>query len=254
MIDSDIDDRIPHFKSLADAFKNNLAQHLTTYSFITITEHCTAMSTLLSRTLPLGSAIASGIAILISIKSCQISNNTYDLASTEYIQERSLLLTAEFSDNNNSIRLKPTNNEITLLIGSVIFPSRLHDSPIPVSSSGELWGMGSLIPNLQDYALEKAPRETGFTKLKTSTTPIIINSYYIAKGDTYTDHSLYLLKYDTLIYEDPDKQPTIHFRGLLFVLRESQQQKIDTELLNKVENKEMFIKMPYGPPSLQEKK
>ncbi|RON34430.1 hypothetical protein BK661_10140 [Pseudomonas frederiksbergensis] len=212
------------------------------------------MINLLPGVLSTVSALASVFAILISIKSCQVSNDAFDLASAEYIQGRSLLLTAEFSENNESIKLKPTNDEITFLTGTVTFPSEIYGEAVPVSSSGALWRMGAITPNLQDYALKKAPRETGLIKAQSLTIPIIIDSYYAVKGDTYTDRSLYLLRYDAFIHEDLYKQPSLYFRGLLFSLRESQLQKLDADLLKKIINNEMRVIMPYGAPSLLPKK
>lgn len=71
------------------------------------------------RSLSFVSALAAVLAVFISIRSCQVSNNALALASNEYIQERALILTANFSENNDGITLKPTNAEITLLKGVV---------------------------------------------------------------------------------------------------------------------------------------
>lgn len=81
--------------------------------------------------------------------------------------------------------------------------------------------MPVIISTLQDYVLKKVPRANGVIKIQSSQIPVIVESYYAAKGDTYTDKSLYFLGYDSFVYEDTYKSPSIHFRDLVFALRET---------------------------------
>lgn len=200
------------------------------------------------------STLAAVVALFISIRSCQVSSEAYRLASAEYVQERTLLLAAEFSKKNDIVKLKPTNNEITFLKGIVTFPSEIYDEPVPVGSNGELWRMSALVSSLENYALKKAPRENGLTKVQSLHIPVIVESYYAAKGDTYTDKSLYFLGYDAFVYEDSYKEPSLHFRELLFALKESHLQSLDADILKKIINKELRVRMPYGSPSPLPKK
>lgn len=213
------------------------------------------MNDRLYRSLSFVSALAAVLAVFISIKSCQVSNDALALASNEHIQDRTLILTANFSENNDGITLKPTNAEITLLKGVVTFPPEIYAEAIPISSSGELWRMPVIISSLQNYVLKKVPRANGVIKIQSSQIPVIVESYYAAKGDTYTDKSLYFLGYDSFVYEDKYKSPPIHFRELVFALRETNEKNvISPDDLDKIINKQSFVRMPYGLPSTSPKK
>lgn len=201
------------------------------------------------------SALAAVIALFISIKSCQVSNNALNLAGDEYIQERTLILTANFPDSDDGITLKPTNAEITLLRATVTFPPEIYAEAVPISSNGELWRMGGIIPSLQSYVLKKVPRENDVIKVQSSQIPVIVDSYYAAKGDTYTDKSLYFLGYDASVFEDTYKSPSIHLRDLVFALRETNENnEISPDVLNKIINNQSYVRMPHGLPSTSPKK
>lgn len=213
------------------------------------------MNSRLHRFLSSASALAAVLALFISIRSCQVSNDALALAGNEYIQERTLILTAKFSESNDGITLKPINGEITLLKGGVTFPPEIYSDAVPISASGDLLRMGGIIPSLQNYISKRVPREKGMIKVQSSQIPVIVETYYAAKGDTYTDKSLYFLGYDAFVYEDAYKSPSIHFRDLVFALRETNKEnEISPDDLNKIINNQSYVRMPYGPPSTSPKK
>ena len=109
--------------------------------------------------------------------------------------------------------------------------------------------MGSVGHVFKKFALKKIPRKDGYVQASTGgKIPILIDSYYAVKGETYTDRALYVLSLDLLIHPEPEKDPYLKWQGLLFVERYPANAGISHEGLDQIMNNENGMYIPPRSP------
>jgi len=147
--------------------------------------------------------IVAAIALIISIRSCQISGYSFNLNETDFHSSRTLMLTADFSNQEEKIIFKPVSNEIKLVNLSVYDPDSIlkngvefhQEFAFETSPHGHwilLEGIKKLIINNH---LEKDCKNQPGNIMIISRIPIMIESRYIAHNTQFIDMSIYDLKY-----------------------------------------------------------
>ena len=164
--------------------------------------------------------ILSIAALGVSLRGCQLAQEAQSKADRVYREERSLVLTAEFTnDGIPTIKVKSTDPALTFLEGTIHLPNSIYPDPIPVLPTGDVIHLGSVQFKLQQYISKKVPPEKGFAKVSSGgKLPIFVQSYYTTRGESYTDQSLYFLGLDFLVTEE-DALPKVTFESLVFAQR-----------------------------------
>jgi hypothetical protein len=71
--------------------------------------------------------------------------------------------------------------------------------------------MGDVCFILQKYIKTKVPTEKGYSKVGEGELPLMIQSFYAVKGESYTDVSLYMLDTLIIVSDQEDELPSIEF-------------------------------------------
>lgn len=176
-------------------------------------------------------ALVAAIALVSSIRSCQISERALELATSEYVGNRAIILKGELGTDKVSIRLAPIDQAFLLQqirftfhkdIGGSTRPSLPPDFVMPIPS--ELGGLQSFVAN-------RVPPTAGSVKVALEArVPFLIESISAIKGVAVKDRSLYAFIFGFSVYENPDKRPEIRPLGISFVRRLSPQENAEQEL------------------------
>src|SRR5437868_6729820 len=63
------------------------------------------------------SVFLSALALVSSLRSCQIAQDAQELTRKQYQEDRLLVLEGEFNEEGDQVKLKPTDNSLTFLEG-----------------------------------------------------------------------------------------------------------------------------------------
>ena len=174
------------------------------------------------------SAIIALIALGVSVKSCDQSNRALELSEGEFVSGRLAVWGAQINVNDDDLLLEPINSDIVLQVATVTFPPQLDLGQRAADPPKFSLSLLVLKHNLQDLTRQTIPSQQGYVVvLPEMQVPLVIESIYIAKGNSYSDRSLYVIRYSSFRYRDDD--PYIKFKGLQFLWRISETE--DTEEL-----------------------
>ena len=164
--------------------------------------------------------IAIGISIFalsISLWSAIISQKSHNLSREQYLQERSLILKAEF--DNGFISIKPFDNKFILNMARFYLPASLTESPLEMNAKGGIKSSQMILNKISEQIQTKYSGEDGYIKIYETIIPIAINSYYTVIGNSYSDTSIYLLTVRGLIYEEKWRTPKMDYVSMMFYAR-----------------------------------
>ncbi|QUM81151.1 hypothetical protein HWV01_13075 [Moritella sp. 5] len=108
--------------------------------------------------------------------------------------------------------------------------------------------MGAIASELKDHILTYVSPEKGVVKISDGDIPILIKSYYVSKGVSYTDISLYMLGMQVMLMEDEYSRPKIQFTSLAFFERYDGMDSIKYEELNAMVAGQKSIALPIRRP------
>jgi hypothetical protein len=179
----------------------------------------------------------SVLAFSVSVRGCQVAENTFAQSKIQFQQERSLILSATFehvaSRDWTGITVAPIDPSFRLLRGTAYFPSRVFKDEIEIQQNGEWRTMGSFGYALSTFIENSIPPEKDEVKVGRVNVPTLIQSYYATKGTTYGDVSLYMLSLDAYIYSDPPKLK-MTFVALTFIERLPANEPPDRKALDEI--------------------
>jgi hypothetical protein len=163
------------------------------------------------------SLIISLLAVLIAAAGLYTSRQAFNQTIQQYVEERSLVLSAKFGDAADSLTVTPTDSGFHFMQGAIWFPSVFIAGQQPIQEDGNVWGMATVGFRVAEYVMKKYKAEHGFASVVEIGIPVLIRSVYSTKGRAYTDLSLYELKYSATIVEEKDQPIGPKFVGLTFV-------------------------------------
>ncbi len=180
-------------------------------------------------------AIVAVLALMVSIKSCVVSQNTARLAEREFYEQRLITLKADLDSEKETFKIFPTDSTLVFLKGRVYYPKELDSVEWPIDSPDYKLHIIVLQNKLQRLIGELYKYDPIYIiVLDDMSVPLVIESEYIAKGISYFDRSLYRIEYMAVIGSE-SKPPDITFKGLLFLGHLDPSQNKD-ELLSKLWN------------------
>ena len=163
------------------------------------------------------SAVCSLIAIGVSIKSCTLSERVLDISNEEYLSSRSAIYKGVLNATNDKLILNSIDSNIQIQCAAIYLPPQLDETTWNISAPD--FGFPLLVMRncLEKFLDENVSKEEGYVKIIDHTSiPLIIASSYIAKGESYSDMSLYQLVYQGIVLDEVNKRPKITFKGLIF--------------------------------------
>jgi hypothetical protein len=145
------------------------------------------------------------------------SQKGLDLGIAQYSEERSSVLTARFGSSTDKMTLEPTDSAFHFLGGAMQLPSQIHKGVLEIGEDGAVSGMATVDGEINNF-FSKMPRaDRRFVVLIQSGIPVLVSSFYTAKGRRYTDVSLYHLRYEGAVVQEREQPISPRFVGFSFV-------------------------------------
>lgn len=159
----------------------------------------------------------SVLALIISIRSCSISQNALNLSQQEYLDKFKNVWTGTYDKENETLKIIPTNKNVVLQKATAYYPDVVSDSEWPIRPPENI--LHITVPTIQIRRMikDKFPLKKGFAQvLDTSRIPIIIESNYTLNGDNLYDVSVYMIEFNAVINDDENDLPKVFISGLIF--------------------------------------
>ena len=172
------------------------------------------------------------ITILIATLALYLSYQSYDLSKTQYKENHQLILKGQVTKNELDIKVEPTDNSKTFLMGNAFFPSFILSEDIQIQPNGGFRATKTIEQKIKEYISSTYPKEKNFIKIAEINMPIMIRTYYASKGNTYIDRSIYLINLTFIVSNEEFKEPTLIFNGLIFTKRLSDETKFSNNILD----------------------
>jgi len=156
------------------------------------------------------------LAIIISVRSCAISQKALDLSNQEYLDKFKNVWTGIYNDDNETIKIFPTNKNVVLQKATAYYPDIISDIEWPIRPPENLLHITSPKFQIREIISDSIkPKKGSFKVLDTSRIPIVIESNYTLNGDNLYDKSVYVIEFMAVIKDDGSK-PHIDVSGIVF--------------------------------------
>jgi hypothetical protein len=167
---------------------------------------------------------AQGVSLAISILALVISAGSFYVSmlaerqnEAQYKDERSIVLSGIFNKTTQELSVKPVDVNFNFLMGKITLPLGVTKySPQPIDEKGRIWGMVTLLYDVNQYAAKRFSVGKNQLGLAQLLIPCIISSYYTVKGDSHTDMSLYRIVYQFTITGKQTDPLNPEITGLFF--------------------------------------
>ena len=159
------------------------------------------------------------IALIVSMKSCQQSEQALQLQTKEHINAITTVWKSEVQKEKDLIKIIPTNDKITLQKAIVHFPDKISNNHWPVESPDYMLHLIYYKSTIQQFIESRIPKKKGSVAILDSSIPIIIDSQYIVNGQLYSDRALYALEINAIVWSEEYKAPSITYNGISFIRR-----------------------------------
>jgi hypothetical protein len=163
------------------------------------------------------SVTLSLLAVVVSIRSCSISERAIHLSSQDFVASRSVIYKGVVNEKNDELLLSAIDSDIQIQCAAIYLPPQLNNTTWNISPPNYAFPLAMMRRHICDLLDKYVVREKGYYKIIEHTSvPLIIASSYIAKGQSYSEMSLYLLVYTALVPDENYEIATIKFKGLIF--------------------------------------
>lgn len=181
------------------------------------------------------SIIISISAFIISIRSCNDSDEALRLSKEEFQSKRILILQSQMGNVSPGFLIEPINKNLTLRDLKFHFPSNLTNE----TTTLKFPEFQFYLSDLQDkiiYLLDSSFTSIIKTRFKINdlSVPVIIESEYVAEGSVLKNNSLYNLEF-SFTNDAINDMHHLEFRNLLFI-EELKSNESNIELNNLWEN------------------
>jgi hypothetical protein len=165
-------------------------------------------------------ALISVVALIFSVRGFNIASRSLEISKNEYLSGRTAIYDGNIVDKNDVIRINSTNKDILIQDAIVFFPPQTNIGEMSLTPPEYGIPLISLKYKLEEAIISTIKKEKGFSKLAPdSRFPIIIKSRYVAKGESFSEKSLYTVRYRWTLGDNQDDRPDIEFTGLIFEQR-----------------------------------
>lgn len=163
-------------------------------------------------------AIVSVLALAVSIRSCQVSQNALNIVVLEYNNSRALVLKGTVQNNNTDIEVSPLDSIFLLQEIHYEFPSEFATGRRYASAPNYLLTLSDEIKHFKKKLVirYRGEAENGKTVGENARMPFLIEAYSSVKGESFRSTSIYTLNFKFEAYSDPLREPSITLTGITF--------------------------------------
>ncbi len=166
------------------------------------------------------SVFLAALALIISIRSCSQAERATVIAEKDFLSSRTATWTLEITQNDSN-RVKSVDDEVVLQKAFMHFPPGFGVSATVIKSPD------FDIPFPAKTAIVVAMSQIDDLRTKfmlnnvVSSVPVVIESWYVAKGESFRDRSMYSLEFRQEASSNSDELSinTIDLSGLSFARR-----------------------------------
>ena len=164
--------------------------------------------------------IVSIIAIIISIRSCQVANKSLELSQKQYSDKFKTIWKFEYLEQKQVFKIEPTNKDVILQKGIVFYPDTISKYDWEIRFPESYLHVTSPKSNIETFVSALVqPKKDHSIILDNGKIPVILETYYSLNGDNFHEVSLYMLQYMAQVDDNPYSLPTISILGLTFAER-----------------------------------
>lgn len=162
-------------------------------------------------------AIVSLVALAVSVRSCEISQNAHNLSVLEYNNSRALILKGAVQENNLEIRVSPLDPEFLLQEVHYQFPSEFGTGRKVASPPNFMLNLNNELAHYR-YLLKQRyeGRVQGRIIGEDARMPFLIETYSSVKGESFRSTALYTLNFNFEVFADSTQEPIIRLTGITF--------------------------------------
>lgn len=202
-----------------------------------------------SNVIAVASAVVALVALGVSLRGCQLAQDANLQTQRQYREERSLILQGDFAEDGESVKLLSISDSATLLEAKVYFPSEITKHVSTFLPLEKTLYLSTAISGLQDVIQKRVPSESGHMKISTDgKIPVLIDAYYVSRGEAYQDKSVYLLGVEFVVGEESSTPPAVKFTGLTFLRRLDVEKPVNPKMLDDMMNSKKGIFVPARTP------
>lgn len=162
--------------------------------------------------------IFSIVAVIISIRSCQLSKKSLELSQQEYYDKFKTIWNFEYNEDGKVFKIKASNDKVNLQGARVFYPDSISNHIWNIRLPNNLLYVSSPIGELEKEISKKIkPVDSIFKLLDNSFAPIVLESYYTVDGENFSNLSLYALRYNANIISGKYSKPKVNITGLTYV-------------------------------------
>lgn len=175
--------------------------------------------------------IISAIALVSSVRSCQVSEQALQMTRLEYQGSRSLVLHGEVQRDNTSVKLSPQDQSFLLQQVHFRFPAALGGSKRPLLAPDFQLHLPAEIAQLKKEITKRFPSKKDIVTVGLEARiPFLVEAFATVKGGNIKDRSIYTLNFRFEVPAEPDKEPEITLVGISFSERLTGDQDSEREL------------------------
>jgi hypothetical protein len=164
------------------------------------------------------SGILSIIALMVSVRGCNISERAFELAAEDFYGSRSVVYKGTVEEGTDEIELSTVDPSIQIQLGTIFYPPQVDKTEWPITPPRFRFPIVVLRGNMEKLIDQRIPREDNYIKVvDKASIPLIVQSTYTAKGKAFKDISLYQLLYLAIVPPEKYNSPSITFKGLSFL-------------------------------------
>lgn len=161
------------------------------------------------------SVLISGFALAVSIRSCKQTERSVSLQKAGFFSERLMVLTGKIADQSNNLSLCPIESDAKLLKADLYFPKafspRLRSAIVPDFSVT----LNDVKEKLAEVIATNVPKKEGIlVEGLEGQLQVIIEDYYIKKGESYSQRGIYSIIYQYSICNNVVQK--LSLKGLVF--------------------------------------
>ena len=155
-------------------------------------------------------------ALIVSVRSCSYSERALSLSGDDFAAARTVVLNGKADPANFTMRLECLDQQMSLQRATVWFPRQLRLGSSSVHQPDFLLDLITLrfmMSEALDDRMASLGKTEGFFSSEGSV-PIIVESYYVAKGQSRVDRSRYEIPYRYFRFGEKRK---LTFNGLYYI-------------------------------------
>ena len=161
--------------------------------------------------------VISVVALLSSIKSCQISGRALEVSVLEYNSNRSLVLKGEVLGTSADIKVTPHDPSFLLQEVYYQFPSEIGTKRKFANPHNYVLSLSKEIDYFKEQLAIRYREESGEIVVgENARMPFLIESFSTVKGQGHRDRSIYTLNFQFQVPNDSKSEPKITVTGITF--------------------------------------